>query len=201
MSKIRLRKPRTLLYPMPVVIVGSMVDGKPNYCTIAFCGVVNLTPPMISIEWGSSHHTTKGILNNMEFNINIPSVEMVEVTDFIGIKSGKEIDKSETFDAFFGDLKNWPLISEASVNHACRVVKIAEFADRKDLYIGQIINTYVSENCLTNEIPDVKKINPLTFSPSNRTYWSLGQEIGKAFKIGKNYNMWFILKENIGYYQ
>ncbi|MFX1309345.1 MAG: flavin reductase family protein [Promethearchaeota archaeon] len=197
MGKKRLPKPRTLLYPIPVVIVGSMVDGKPNYCTIAFCGVVNLIPPMISIECGPSHHTTKGILNNMEFSINIPSIEMVEVTDFIGIKSGKEIDKSEIFNVFFGDLKNAPLISEASINHACKVVKIVELANRKDLYIGQIINTYVSKGCLTNEIPDIKKINPIIYSSSNRTYWSLGEEIGKAYKIGRNHKEGIILKENL----
>ncbi|MFX1241424.1 MAG: flavin reductase family protein [Promethearchaeota archaeon] len=187
MEKKRLSKPRTLLYPMPIIIVGSMVDGKPNYCTIAFCGVVNLTPPMISIESGPSHHTTKGIVNNMEFSINIPSLEMVETVDFIGIKSGKDIDKSEIFESFFGDLKNAPLISEASVNHACNVIKIVELANRKDLYIGQIINTYVSEDCLTDKLPDIKKINPIIYSASNRTYWSLGQEVGKAYKIGRNY--------------
>ncbi|MFW9896603.1 MAG: flavin reductase family protein [Candidatus Thorarchaeota archaeon] len=187
MSKKRLPKPRTLLYPMPIVIIGSMVNGKPNYCTMAFCGVVNLAPPMISIECGSSHHTTKGILNNMEYSINIPSVEMAEITDYIGIKSGKEIDKSDLFDVFYGDLKNAPLISEAPVNHGCKVVKVVELANKKDLYIGQIINTYISEDILTNGIPDIKNINPITFSTSNRTYWSLGQEIGKSYKIGRNY--------------
>ncbi|MFX0076717.1 MAG: flavin reductase family protein [Candidatus Hermodarchaeota archaeon] len=186
MSKIMLPKPRTLLYPLPVIIVGSMIDGKPNYCTIAFCGIVNLSPPMISIYCGPSHYTTKGILKNMEFSVNIPSIEMVEVTDFIGIKSGSDYDKSTIFDVFFGDLKNAPLISTASVNHACKVVKIVELANSMNLYIGQIINTYVSKDCLTNGIPDVKKINPITFSPSNRTYWSIGQEIGKAYKIGRN---------------
>ncbi|MFX1326232.1 MAG: flavin reductase family protein [Promethearchaeota archaeon] len=187
MIKKKLPKPRTLIYPMPVVIVGSMVDSKPNYCTIAFCGVVNLIPPMISIECGPTHYTTKGILDNMEFSVNIPSIEMVEVTDFIGIKSGKDLDKSDIFNSFFGDLKSAPLISEASVNHACKVVKIVELVDRKDLYIGQIINTFVSEKCLTKEIPDIKKINPIIFSTSNRTYWSLGQEIGRAYKIGRMY--------------
>ena len=189
MSKIMLPKPRTLLYPLPVVIVGSMVEGKPNYCTIAFCGIVNLSPPMISIYCGPSHHTTNGILNNMEFSINIPSTELLEVTDFIGIKSGKNIDKSKIFKAFFGDLKNAPLISAASVNHECIVVKIVELAEKMNLYIGQIINTYINKDCLTSAIPDLQKINPITFSTSNRTYWSLGQEIGKAYKIGRKYSL------------
>lgn len=189
MSKTMLKRPRTLLYPLPVVIVGTMVDGQPNFCTISFCGIVNLSPPMISIYCGPGHYTTKGILNNMEFSINIPSTEMVEVTDFIGIKSGKNFDKSKIFDTFFGDLKNAPLIITASVNHACKVVKIVELADKRNLYIGQIINTYVSTECLTNAIPDIEKIDPITFSSSNRTYWSLGQEKGKAYKIGRNYTL------------
>lgn len=105
MLKKKLRKPRTLLYPMPAVIVGSIVDEKPNFCTIAFCGVVNLSPPMISIECGPGHYTTKGILNNMEFSVNIPSLEMVEITDFIGMKSGVEIDKSQIFEIFFWRIK------------------------------------------------------------------------------------------------
>ncbi|MFW9784247.1 MAG: flavin reductase family protein [Candidatus Heimdallarchaeota archaeon] len=187
MLKKKLRKPRTLLYPMPTVIAGSIVNEKPNYCTIAFCGVVNLSPPMISIECGPGHYTTKGILNNMEISVNIPSLEMVEIVDFIGMKSGVEIDKSHIFETFFGDLTKAPLISEAPVNHACKVVKIVELADRKDLYIGQIINTYISEDCLTNEVPDVKRINLIIYSPSNRAYWSLGQEVGKAWKIGRKY--------------
>jgi len=185
--KRKLPKARTLLYPLPAVIVGSIVNGKPNYCTVAFCGVVNLKPPMISIECGPSHYTTKGILENMEFSINIPSVEMCEITDYIGIKSGVEVDKSNLFDVFYGTLKNAPLITKAPINHACKVEKIVEIRDNKDLYIGHVIETYVSEDCLTKEIPDISKINPLIFSTSNRMYWSLGKEIGRAWKIGRNY--------------
>lgn len=80
-----------------------------------------------------------------------------------------------------------PLISEAPVNHACKIVKIVELAYRKDLYIGQIINTFISKYCLNNEVPDVKRINPIIYSPSNRTYWSIGKEVGKAWKIGRRY--------------
>jgi len=185
--KTKLPKARTLLYPMPAVIVGVIVNGKPNYCTIAFCGVVNLNPPMISIECSPTHHTTKGILEHREFSINIPSVEMSEVTDYIGIKSGIEVDKSNLFDVFYGTVKNAPLISEAPINHACKLEKIVEIRDRRDLYIGHIIETYVSKDCLTKEISDIAKINPLIFSTSNRMYWSLGKEVGRAWKIGRNF--------------
>ena len=37
--------PKTFLYPMPVVIVGAKIEGKPNFNTIAYCGVVHDLPP------------------------------------------------------------------------------------------------------------------------------------------------------------
>ncbi|MHA1148790.1 MAG: flavin reductase family protein [Promethearchaeota archaeon] len=188
MSKKKLLKARTLLYPMPAVIVGASINGKANFCTIAFCGIVHLDPPMLSIECSPKHYTTPGIIKNKEFSVNIPSVNMVEITDYIGIKSGKIIDKSDLFTIFYSDLKNAPLIEEAPVNHACKLVKIVELAGSKDLYIGEIVNTYVNEDCLTKEAPDIKKINPIIYATSNRSYWSLGKEIGKAWKIGRNYN-------------
>ena len=187
MTKIKLTQPKTLLFPMPAVIVGSVVKKKYNFCTVAYCGIVNMDPPMISIECSSTHLTTEGILENKEFSINIPSVEMAEVTDYIGIKSGREVDKSKLFEVFFSDLKHAPLIKEAPVNHACKLVKIVELANNNDLFIGEIINSFVSEHCQTNDAPDVEKINPLIYATSNKSYYSIGKEIGKAWKIGINY--------------
>lgn len=30
-----------LIYPLPAVLVGANVDGKPNFSTYAWCGIVN----------------------------------------------------------------------------------------------------------------------------------------------------------------
>jgi flavin reductase (DIM6/NTAB) family NADH-FMN oxidoreductase RutF len=40
--------PQTLLYPMPAVLVGAQVKGKPNFMTAAWCGIAASTPPAIS---------------------------------------------------------------------------------------------------------------------------------------------------------
>ena len=36
------------LCPLPVVLVGALVNGKPNYATVAYCGIVHhkLSPGM-----------------------------------------------------------------------------------------------------------------------------------------------------------
>ena len=41
--------PTALIYPMPALLVGAEVDDKPNFLTIAWAGIANGEPPMISV--------------------------------------------------------------------------------------------------------------------------------------------------------
>ena len=84
---------RTFLYPMPTVLVGANVEGKPNYLTAAYCGIVNHQPPMVGMSLHKSHHTNLGIRENGTFSINLPSTAMVKITDYVGIVSGHDEDK------------------------------------------------------------------------------------------------------------
>ena len=52
---------KTFLYPMPTVIVGAKVKGKPNFLVIAYCGIVNHSPAMIAIASNKAHYTNEGI--------------------------------------------------------------------------------------------------------------------------------------------
>ena len=109
MSKNKI-KPGVYLYPMPLTIVGANIKDKPNFMTIAWVGIVEYNPPMISISASQSHYTNQGIIENETFSVNIPSEEMLVVADYIGIKSGKEIDKSGIFEVFYGSLSTAPMI-------------------------------------------------------------------------------------------
>ncbi len=186
MSKIEI-SPKTYLYPMPVVIVGSMIEGKVNFMTIAWCGIVENKPPMISISAAKNHYTNKGIKENNTFSVNIPSENMIELTDYIGIKSGKEIDKSDLFDVFYGELKTAPMIKVAPINLECEVVNTIDLGTNHDLFIGKIKKAYILENCLTEGLPDIIKMKPILYSTVTQNYLNIGDIIGKAWNIGKNY--------------
>ncbi|UCG08549.1 MAG: hypothetical protein JSV83_07845 [Desulfobacterales bacterium] len=43
MKKVKLG-PETLLYPLPAVLVGTVVENKPNFMTAAWCGIAASTP-------------------------------------------------------------------------------------------------------------------------------------------------------------
>jgi flavin reductase (DIM6/NTAB) family NADH-FMN oxidoreductase RutF len=64
------------LYPMPTTIVGAMVNGKPNYITIAHVGIMDMSS--VSLGMNKSHYTNAGIKTNGTFSVNIPSVKMVK---------------------------------------------------------------------------------------------------------------------------
>lgn len=178
---------RNFLYPMPTTLVGARVNGKPNYLTVAFCGVIQASPPMIAVTLGKMHYTNEGIRENQCFSVNIPSRDMVEVTDYCGIVSGKRIDKSEIFETFYGKLGRAPMIRECPVNLECRLVDILDLGGQSEVFIGEIVESYAEEKYLCNELPDIEKIKPIVFSMYDNNYWVIGGHLGKAWSVGKNF--------------
>ena len=186
MPKI-LMGPKTLIYPMPTLLVGASVNDKPNFMAVAWSGIANGEPPMISVAIRHQRYTLRGIRQNMTFSVNVPSTNIVRETDYCGIASGDKVDKVEVcrFKVFYGQLNNAPLIEQCPINLECKVVHMLDLGSHS-LVIGRVEQTHVSESCLTDGKPDVKKIKPFVFTPRPAAqYYGLGKVIAKAFSIGK----------------
>lgn len=183
MAKIEIAGTR-VCYPMPCAVVGSNVDGKTNYITIAWFTMVNPDPPYVAVAMGKSHFTNSGIQTNKTFSINIPSVDMADKVDYCGLVSGRKFDKAAMFETFYGRLETAPMINEFPFNAECRLVQTVEFP-AEDLFIGEIVTAYCDEICLTEGVPDLKKINTFILSMSDKRYRTVGQDIGGAWEIGK----------------
>ena len=184
MKKITIDSGAAFLYPMPMVLVGSVVAGKANFMAVAWVTRVNFKPPLLAIALGP-HHTNKGIEENQEFSINIPDFSLLEKTDYCGLVSGGKTDKSELFEVFYGDLGKAPLIKECPVCMACSLYKTVELPFNM-LYIGEPKEVFTEEKYMTDGKLDIKKVNPFTLSMPDNTYWSVGASLGKAWNIGKN---------------
>ena len=177
--------PSTLIYPMPTLLVGAEVDGKPNFLAIAWAGIANGTPPMVSVALRNERYTLKGIKQNETFSVNVPSVEIVKEVDYCGVRSGANVDKVAAcnFEVFYGEVEKAPLIEQCPVNLECRVVHMLELGSHC-LIIGRIEETHVSDDCLTDGHPDVDKIRPFIFVSPPRHYQAFGEVIAKAFSVG-----------------
>lgn len=178
---------KTFLYPMPTIIVGARVNGRPNFLTVAYCGIAQHSPPMIMITLGKSHFTNAGIRESGTFSVNIPSADMVKITDYAGMVSGKSTDKSALFTAFYGRLETAPLIAECPLCLECKLVTTVDMYGTNDVFIGEIVESYTDDRYLTNGLPDIKKIDPLVFSMHDNNYWRVGDHVARAWSVGREY--------------
>ena len=186
MNKI-LIGPQLLIYPMPVTLVGANVDDKPNFMAVAWCGIANDEPPMVTVAIRPERYTHHCINQNSTFSVNVPSTAMVKETDYCGIESGSKANKVEVcnFNVFYGKLGNAPLIEECPINLECEVMHILNLGTHS-LFIGRIEETHISESCLTNGKPDVNKFNAFVYtSDLDSHYQALGEVVPRAFSIGK----------------
>lgn len=182
--------PKNGLYPSLTTIVGAEPDGKPNWITVAHVGIMNHAagevPQYLSIGLNRSHYTNKGIHEYGEFSINIPSVKMMQVTDYTGMVSGSTTDKSRLFPITRGTLNHAPMIADVPLSMECRLVQVITLGHH-EIFIGEVAETFVDESCLTDGKPDLKKIDPLLFDFMKIDYWSLGQRVGLPWREGKTY--------------
>ncbi len=173
---------KNCLYPMPTVLVGALVNEKPNYITIAHVGIMD--PGTISLGMNKTHYSNKGIKANKTFSINIPSMELVKETDYCGLVSGADKNKAVMFKTFFGKLKTAPMIEECRINMECELVKTVDFPNH-DIFIGKVVATYCDETILADKVVDFEKVQPILFVMNDRSYWRLGKRFAKAWSIGK----------------
>jgi flavin reductase (DIM6/NTAB) family NADH-FMN oxidoreductase RutF len=182
MEKIKIDS-NAFVYPMPMTVVGAVVDSKPNFLAVAWATRVHFKPPMIMVALGD-HYTNAGIDANGAFSVNVPDVSLLEKTDYCGIVSGRKVDKSKLFDVFYGSLAGAPLIRECPLSMACRLSQAVKLPS-DTLYIGDIVEVYSEERYLTDGKPDIKKMNPFMLTMPDNRYWQVGEAVGRAWSDGK----------------
>lgn len=183
MSKVQLG-PKPFLLPQPAVLVGTVVDGNPNFMLAAWCGVANHTPPMVTVAVRPCRHTEAGIEANGTFSLNIPSTELVMKADYCGIVSGKRTDKSSVFTVREGSVQGAPLIDECPLVLECRLVQTLDLPTHK-LHLAEVVEVHADEDCLVAGVPEMGKVDPLVYSITDGQYWKLGGPVAKAFQVGK----------------
>lgn len=174
--------PLNALYPTPTVLVGAMVNGKPNFITVAHVGIMDHTH--LSLGMGKIHYTNAGIHENRTFSICLPGEDLMVETDYCGIATGKKTDKAALFDLFYGELETAPMIRECPVCMECRLDRVVDFP-KHDVFVGEIVQTHVKPEVMRDGAPDVEKIRPLLFDMNRKLYFGLGEPAGKCWNAGK----------------
>lgn len=172
------------IYPMPVVLGGAVVGEQANFLAVGWISRVNAQPPMLAMALNKRHFTNGGIHEHKEFSVNVPGVDLLEKADYCGLVSGRDADKSKLFSVFYGKLRAAPLIRECPLCIACTLVETVSLPSN-ELFIGEIVEAYAEEACLTAGNPDISKMQPFTLTMPDNTYWRIGEEAGKAWEAGR----------------
>ena len=89
-------KPGTTIYPLPAVLVScGNTPEEYNLITVSWVGTLCTNPPMCYISVRPERYSYEILRKNMEFVINLTTVQMAKVTDWCGVSSGKNYNKFE----------------------------------------------------------------------------------------------------------
>ncbi len=179
---------KTLVYPTPVLVVGSYdKNGRPNVMTAAWGGICCSRPPCVAVSLREATYTHGSIVARKAFTISIPSEDQVRHADYFGMVSGRNVDKfaESGLSAVKSDLVDAPYVKEFPLVLECRLAHTFELGLHTQ-FVGEVLDVKAEEGVLTaGGVVDLKMLKPLAFSPDAQAYYGMGGFVGEAFAIGR----------------
>jgi flavin reductase (DIM6/NTAB) family NADH-FMN oxidoreductase RutF len=133
---------------------------------------------MIGISIRPSRLSCDLVKQQLEFAVNLPTVDLVRVTDYCGTVSGRKVDKfaATGLTAVRAQAIDTALIDECPVNIECKVTQIVPLGSH-DLFLAKVVAVQVDETLL-NEQGDLDLSRAELVAYSGARYWSLGRLLG-----------------------
>lgn len=174
---------KPMLYPMPVLIIGTYnADGTPNAMNAAWGGIVDTH--LVGICLGS-HRTTDNIFSRKAFTVSMADVKNVVAADYVGIVSGNDVADKVKVSGWHAEKSAFvdaPLFQELPMALEC---EFYSYDEETGLLIGRIVNVCADDSIVTDGKIDLGKFRPITYDPSGHGYYALGERVGNAFSDGK----------------
>lgn len=181
----------TMIYPLPAVIV--TVGATPeewNPITIAWTGTICSDPAMCYISVRPERHSFPILMKNMEFTINLTTVEMAKATDWIGVRSGKDYNKwKETgLTPIKGVKVSSPTIEESPLSIECRVKSVMDLGTHH-MFIADVLNVRADTNWIDKDTGRFSLEKSGIMAYCHGHYHALGEMIGKfGFSVKRQKN-------------
>ena len=163
-------------------------EGRPNLMTAAWGGVCCSDPPCIGVSLRKATYSYGNIKDKNAFTVSIPPVQYMKETDYVGIASGRDMDKWQIagLTPVKSDVVDAPYVAEFPLVLECRLLHALELG-LHTRFIGEILDVKVEESVLTKEgTLDIEKVDPLVYVPSNRAYHGIGRYLAKSHSIGRD---------------
>lgn len=177
-------QPKPFLYPLPVLIIGTYDEaGMPDAMNAAWGTICDMN--QVAIFLSATHKTTKNILTKQAFTVSMADAKNVVFADYVGVISGNDVpDKlsKTTWTITSSEFVDAPIFKELPLTLECKLVS---FNEESECVVGEIVNISVDEEILDEKGKiDLQKFKPISYDPSNHTYVTLGETVGRAFSDG-----------------
>ena len=183
-------KATAMTFPAPVFIVATYnEDGTANAMNAAWGGVCGVAPPSIQVSLNTGRKTRENVLRTGCFTINFGGEDLMEVSDYLGLVSGKKGDKlskvgitvtrSSHVDA--------PILDQYPLSLECKVSDTKEIGPHL-MVIGEIKGISADEAILDEAGNiSIEKLAPIGLDPVGHNYVAFREVVGHAFDVGKRY--------------
>ena len=182
MSRVNWRA-SNLLCPLPCVLVSCTdKNGKSNVMTAAWAGTICSDPVMVSVSIRKSRFSHDIIASTKEFVMNLPSEDLALYTDYVGIYSGRKVDKFSLpgkykVNAVKSNKVKAVTIDECPIALECKVKDIVELGSH-DMFIAEVVSCSVDEKYINKDNKlNIKKANLIAYCHGD--YYVLGKKLGK----------------------
>jgi len=179
---------KTLLFPTPVLMVGTFdQEGKPNLMNAAWGGICCSQPPCVAVSLRKATYSYAAIVERKAFTVGIACESRVVEADFIGMASGRDVDKFAVagLTAVRSELVDAPYAAEFPVVLECRLLQTVEIGLHTQ-FIGEILDVKADSGVLGDDgLPDIMKIRPLVYDTGHKGYHGVGPLLDRAFCVGK----------------
>jgi flavin reductase (DIM6/NTAB) family NADH-FMN oxidoreductase RutF len=176
---------KTLPLPAPVWVVGTYdAEGRANVMTAAWVGICCSKPPCIAVSLRKATYSYGNIVARQAFTISVPSEQYVKTADYLGLASGRDVDKftKAGLTAVASDLVDAPYVAEFPVVMECQVLHTIEIGLHTQ-FVGEILDIKIEEAVLGPAgDPDAEKLGLFVLLDG---YRKIGAYLGQAFSIGK----------------
>lgn len=179
MKKRKSLSPGALTAPIPPAMVTVGDYDNANVLTIAWTGILATVPPKTYISVRPSRHSYSMLKERGEFVINLPSVSLAKIVDFVGIYTGKKMDKFEkcALTKKRSEKVAPPTIAECPIALECRVTDILPMGSH-DVFLADIVSVSCDEDILDADGKmHFERADLLAYAHGE--YYSLGERVGR----------------------
>ena len=159
---------------------------KPNMMTVGWVGICCSKPPCVAVSLRKATYTYSNIVERRAFTVNVPSEKYIKETDYVGIASGKKVEKfyATKLTPVKSNLVDAPYVNEFPLVLECKLLHTIDIGVHTQ-FIGEILDAKADDSVLVKGVPEMKKVNPILYVPETSLYYGVGAYLGKAFSIGK----------------